>query len=65
MFAVDFIPTHVNAFKPPAGARVKMNYSIAGRNTYGPGGGVQFQLAEIVEDSWFESERHLIRGGME
>ena len=60
LFALKKTPKFFNRFTPPDGATFRMNYSVAGKNDWGPGGGVQFQLPERVPKRWFEREQHSI-----
>ena len=60
LFAVEFTPKFFNRLTPPNGATFEMHYSIAGKNDWGPGGGIQFQLGEKVPKRWFERQRRFI-----
>ena len=62
LFALDEMPEVFNHFIPPKGATVQMNYSVAGKNKFGPGGGVQFQLVGRVPDEWFGTTRQPFSG---
>ena len=58
-FALDEVPEVFNRFILPKGATVQMNYSIAGKNKFGSGGGgTQFQLVDRVPAKWFGTTRH-------